>query len=121
MTTILTPEQKNEPVTKGFLKQELDQRFGDFDQKMDQKLDQRFGDFGKKMFKTFATKDDLKDFARKDDLVLWKDEIMKSNDEVVLELKKIRENFTMNQAAHDRFEKRIGVLEEKTGVSPVSV
>ncbi|MFA6393447.1 MAG: hypothetical protein WCW25_01035 [Patescibacteria group bacterium] len=106
MTTILTPEQENEPVTKGFLKQELDQRFESFTDKM---------------FKTFATKDDLKDFARKDDLILWKDEIVKSNEEVIGELKKIRENFAMNQAAHDRFEERIGVLEEKTGISPVSV
>ncbi|MFA6393444.1 MAG: hypothetical protein WCW25_01020 [Patescibacteria group bacterium] len=72
-------------------------------------------------FNKLATKDDLKNLLTKDDLTMWKDEIVKSNEEVIGELKKIREDFAMNQAAHDRFEKRIGVLEEKTGVSPVSV
>ncbi|MFA6106827.1 MAG: hypothetical protein WC745_04120 [Patescibacteria group bacterium] len=71
-------------------------------------------------FNKLVTKDDLKNLPTKDDLVNWKDEILKSNDELMAELKKNNENFTMNQAAHDRFERRIGTLEEKTGVRPVS-
>jgi len=108
MTTILTPDQENEPVTKGFLKQELDQSFESFTDKM---------------FKTFATKDELSELREemKEDNRKNTDKILKSNDELMAELKKNNENFTMNQAAHDRFEERITVLEEKTGISPVSV
>jgi len=78
-------------------------------------------------FNKLVLKDDLKKFKEelKEELMEDNrkntDKVLRSNDELMAELKKNGENFTMNQAAHDRFEKRIGVLEEKTGISPVSV
>lgn len=102
LTPDLTPEQQSEPVTKGFLKQELDQKFDEF---------------GKKMFKTFAIKDDIKELPTRDEMLQWKSEIIKSVDSISMKFKDHDDEHTANQSAHDRFEERIGVLEKKTGVS----
>ncbi|MFA6171919.1 MAG: hypothetical protein WCW77_02245 [Patescibacteria group bacterium] len=113
MTTILTPNQEREPITKGFLRQELDQRFEEFGKKIDEKTDQRFEEFGKKMFKTFATKEDFKDLPTKDDMFQWKSEILNSVDKLTKSFEDHKEEHDTNLLAHDRFEKRIRKLEGK--------
>lgn len=102
LTEDLTPEQFNEPVTKGFLKQE-------------------FEDFSQKMFKTFATKEDIKDLASKEDLRLVKSEILEAVDGIAKSFKDHKEEHDMNKAAHDRFEERITAVEVKTGIKPAIV
>ena len=113
MTTILTedltPEQENEPVTKGFFKRELKQV-----------LKSEFEDFSQRMFRTFATKDDIKDLATKDDLKQFKNEILEAVDGITKDYKNHKEEHDMNKAAHDRFEERITAVEVKTGIKPAT-
>jgi|GEM_PF-1785276 len=111
-TPELTPEQENEPVTKGYLRQELDQRFGEFGKKIDERLDQRFGEFGKKMFETFATKKEFNELKDKVDGIDKKiDGLITTLDIDTRFYKNHLEEHTMHQAAHDRINERITKLE----------
>lgn len=65
-----------------------------------------------KQFNKIALKEDLKDFATKDELKLMKDEILRSNDKLMKKLDNIEHAFVSNQAAHDRFEKRLTRIEK---------
>lgn len=74
-------------------------------------------------FNLIATKEELKKLREdiKDDNKQNTEKIIKSNDELMGELKKIRESYTVNQAAHDRFEKRITKLEVKVGIPAIDI
>lgn len=61
-------------------------------------------------FNKLALKEDLKDFATKDELKLIKNEILLSNDKLMVKLDNIEHAFVSNLAAHDRFEERISRL-----------
>ncbi|MFA6928622.1 MAG: hypothetical protein WC258_05255, partial [Patescibacteria group bacterium] len=47
--------------------------------------------------------------------------IITTLDGITKNFKDHQESHDINQIAHDRFEKIIGILEKRTGVSPVSV
>lgn len=63
-------------------------------------------------FNKIALKEDLKDFPTKDELRIMKDEILRSNDKLMKKLDNIEHAFVSNQAAHDRFEKRLTRIEK---------
>lgn len=71
-------------------------------------------------FNKLATKNDLKVFQEelKGEFASKKqaDEIIGLLDGIAKELKDHKQDHDMNQAAHDRFEKRITTLEGKTAV-----
>ncbi|MFA6393364.1 MAG: hypothetical protein WCW25_00610 [Patescibacteria group bacterium] len=99
----LTPEQENEPVTKGYLRQELDQRFGEF---------------GKKMFDTFATKKEFNELKIKVDGIDKKiDGLITTLDIDTRFYKNHLEEHAMHQAAHDRINERITKLESNPVVA----
>lgn len=68
-------------------------------------------------FNKLALKEDLKDFATKDELKLMKNEILLSNDKLMVKLDNIEHAFVSNLAAHDRFEERISRLENYIGLN----
>lgn len=70
-------------------------------------------------FNKLATKDDLKNFATKDEAREFKDEVLTAVDGVVKKLDDIEHAFVSNQAAHDRFEKRITRIEEHLKMKPM--
>ena len=63
-------------------------------------------------YNKIALKEDLKDLATKDELRFTKDEILRSNDKLMKKLDNIEHAFVANQAAHDRFEKRLTRIEK---------
>jgi len=70
-------------------------------------------------FNKIALKEDLKDFAAKNEIVEFKDEILTAIDKVVDKLDDIEHAFVSNLAAHDRFEKRINRIEERLKLEPM--
>ncbi|KKR91353.1 MAG: hypothetical protein UU95_C0002G0066 [Parcubacteria group bacterium GW2011_GWC2_42_12] len=56
-------------------------------------------------FSLLATKENLKDFATKDELTKAKSEILGAVDSVVKKLDNIDHTFVSNLAVHDRLEK----------------
>lgn len=68
-------------------------------------------------FNKLALKEDLKDFATKDELKSMKNEILLSNDKLMVKLDNIEHAFVSNLAAHDRFEERISRLENYIGIN----
>ena len=63
-------------------------------------------------FNKIALKEDLKGLATKDELTKVKSEILGAVDSVVKKLDNIEHAFVANQAAHDRFEKRLTRIEK---------
>jgi len=63
-------------------------------------------------FNKLATKDDLKDFATKEEMNKKFDEVLSATDAVMKKLDDIEHAFVANQAAHDRFEKRLTRIEK---------
>ena len=55
-------------------------------------------------FERIALKEDLKEFATKDEIMEMKDAILSSNDKLIQKLDVIEHAFVSNLAAHDRFE-----------------
>ena len=68
--------------------------------------------------KNLATKKDLEAFATKDDLVEWKNEILTSNDELIKELKPLREEQKAIDQNYKRLDKRMDKVELATGLAP---
>lgn len=62
-------------------------------------------------FNKLAMKDDLKDFATKEELKEMKNEILTTLDGIAKNFKDHQEEHTFNIAAHDRFEERIAKVE----------
>jgi hypothetical protein len=63
-------------------------------------------------FNQLATKKDLNDYASRDDLQVFKNEILEAIDVVIKKLNNIEHDYIANQAAHDRFENRITQAEK---------
>ncbi len=63
-------------------------------------------------FNKLATKEDLKNYATKDEVREFKDEVLTAVDKVMDKLDDIEHAFVSNLAAHDRFEERIIRLEK---------
>jgi hypothetical protein len=63
-------------------------------------------------FEKIALKEDLRGFAKSEEITQMKDEILASNDKLMKKLDIIEHAFVSNLAAHDRFEKRITRLEK---------
>lgn len=70
-------------------------------------------------FNRIALKEDLKDFAKRVEIQQMKDEILASNDKLSKKLDNIEHAFVSNQAAHDRYEKRITRIEKHLDLSPM--
>jgi len=76
------------------------------------------GDFEKfsiRALNTFATKEDLKEFKKDiaEDVNKKFDKILTAVDGITKKYQEFDIGFTMNQGAHNRFEKRIGTIEKK--------
>lgn len=90
----------NELVTKGYLRGEFKREFANFrhefgreiDFKIDQKFDEKLG-------------------ALRDELAVWKDEILSSNDVVIKKLDTWLTERTMIHANYERLEARVTTLE----------
>jgi len=70
-------------------------------------------------FNKLALKDDLKEFAKISDIQDMKNEILASNDKLMKKMDNIEHAFVSNQAAHDRFEKRLVRLEKHLNLKPL--
>ncbi len=70
-------------------------------------------------FNKLATKDDLKDLVTKNEIGDFKNDVMDNFDKVVKKLDDIEHAFVSNQAAHDRFEKRITRIEKHLDLDPM--
>lgn len=69
-------------------------------------------------FNKLATKEDLKNYATLDDVRKFKDEVLTATDKVIKKLDDIEHAFVSNQAAHDRFERRISRIEKHLDLDP---
>jgi len=69
-------------------------------------------------FNKLALKDDLKEFAKISDIRDMNNEILASNDKLMKRWN-IEHAFVSNQAAHDRFEKRLVRLEKHLNLKPL--
>ncbi len=80
------------------------------------KLDKRVDKVEKKLDKVYIEqlimKEEMKKFATKDELAHFRNEVLTALDKVVKKLDDIEHAFVSNQAAHDRFEKRITRIEK---------
>lgn len=63
-------------------------------------------------FNKIALKEDLKDFAKSAEVQKARNDILASNDKLAKKLDDIEHAFVSNQAAHDRYEKRITRVEK---------
>ena len=72
-------------------------------------------------FNKIALKDDLKDFATRDELNQKFDSVLSAVDAVMHKLDNIEHSFVSNMAAHDRFEQRISNIEVHLGLNPYTV
>lgn len=90
----------NDLVTKGYLRQEFKREFAkfrhDFSREIDFKIDQKF---------------DEKLGGLRDDLVIWKDEILTSNDKVIKKLDTWLTERAMIHGNYQRLEARVTTLE----------
>jgi len=64
-------------------------------------------------FNKLATKEDLKNFATKDELKILKNELLDVMDAIIKKLDNMEYSYISNQVAHDRFETRITKLEAR--------
>lgn len=67
-------------------------------------------------FNKLATKEDLKEFLKKEEFEEAKSEILGAVDAVMHKLDDIEHAFVSNQAAHDRFETRLQRIEKHLGL-----
>ena len=58
-----------------------------------------------KLIDVFATKEDIKDLAKKDDITELKDEILTGQDKILKELKTLTQEKTVNDAQDERQKK----------------
>lgn len=70
-------------------------------------------------FNKLALKEDLKEFAKTADIQQMKSEVLASNDKLMKKMDDIEHAFVSNQAAHDRFEKRLERLENHLNFKPL--
>lgn len=63
-------------------------------------------------FNKIATKEDLKDFATKEEMNKKFNEVLSATDAVMKKLDDIEHAFVANRAAHDRSEKRLTRIEK---------
>lgn len=70
-------------------------------------------------FNKLVTKDDLKDYPARNELNEKFDQVLNAVDHVSKKLDDIEHAFVSNQAAHDRFEKRIARIEEHLKLDPL--
>jgi hypothetical protein len=70
-------------------------------------------------FNKLATKEDLKEFLKKEEFEEAKNEILGAVDAVIHKLDDIEHAFVSNQAAHDRFETRLVRIEKHLGLNPL--
>lgn len=70
-------------------------------------------------FNKLATKEDLKNFVTRDEANEKFDKVLTAVDGVMKKLDDIEHAFVSNQAAHDRFEKRIERIEEHLELNPM--
>jgi len=70
-------------------------------------------------FNKLATKEDLKEFLKKEEFGEAKNEILGAVDAVMHKLDNIEHAFVSNQAAHDRFEGRLERIEKHLDLSPL--
>ena len=70
-------------------------------------------------FNKLATKEDLKEFLKKEEFGEAKNEIFGAVDAVMHKLDNIEHAFVSNQAAHDRFEGRLERIEKHLDLSPL--
>jgi hypothetical protein len=70
-------------------------------------------------FNKLATKEDLKEFVKKEEFEEAKNEILGAVDAVMHKLDDIEHAFVSNQAAHDRFESRLERIEKQLGLKPM--
>jgi len=63
-------------------------------------------------YNKLVTKEDLKDFATKEEMNEKFDEVLSATDAVMKKLDNIEHAFVANQAAPDRFEKRLTRIEK---------
>lgn len=85
-----------------------------------------FNDFAKKALKHFATKEDIKDLATKQELTQFKSEILASNDKLSKKLDKILTEQTAKLGRDDRQDEditalktRVSAVEQHTGIEPM--
>lgn len=71
-------------------------------------------------FNKLVLKEDLKDFAKRNELNDKFDSVLNAVDNVVQKLDNIEHAFVSNLAAHDRFEQRISNIEQHLGLNPYS-
>ncbi len=90
------------------LRQEMNERFEKVDKRFET-VDERF----QKSFNIFATKEDLKRFATKDDLAEVKSEILTAIDGLTKNYRDVKDDQTANLGAHYRFEERLEKMESK--------
>ncbi|MDD4610580.1 MAG: hypothetical protein PHU73_01295 [Patescibacteria group bacterium] len=69
-------------------------------------------------FNKLATKEDLKNYATRDETNEKFDQVLTAVDAVMHKLDIIEHAFVSNQAAHDRFEQRISNIEQHLGINP---
>ena len=69
-------------------------------------------------FNKLATKEDLKDFATKEEMNKKFDEVLSATDAVMKKLDNIEHAFVSNLSAHDRFEKKITRAEKHLELAP---
>jgi hypothetical protein len=70
-------------------------------------------------FNKLATKEDLKYFVTRDEMNEKFDKVLTAVDGVMNKLDDIEHAFVSNQAAHDRFEKRIERIENHLELKPI--
>lgn len=70
-------------------------------------------------FNKIALKEDLKNFATKEEMNKKFDQVLTAVDSVVKKLNNIEHAFVSNLVAHDRFEKRITKVEKHLELSPI--
>jgi len=70
-------------------------------------------------FNKLATKEDLKSFITRDEIDEKFDKVLSAVDGVMKKLDDIEHAFVSNQAAHDRFEKRIERIEQHLELNPM--
>ena len=86
-----------------------------------------FNDFTKKAFKTFTTKDDLKDLATKQELTKFKSDVLDKVDAVFHEVKAMREEQSAKVGRDDRQDQnitklktRVNFIERQIGIEPAA-
>lgn len=72
-----------------------------------------------KQFNLLATKEDLKEFATREEMNGKFNQVLTATDAVMKKLDDIEHAFVSNLAAHDRFEKRITRIENHLDLKPL--